>query len=550
MVNPLVFCNFEGAHWLVFGPNVPAMIYYSHITNISVSLIAGFFLLYKARKLLASKILFFTIISFVIWVFAALVFWASNRGDVIMFTWLIDILVEPLVYIGGLYFLYTLVKKADMPFSWKLILGLIYAPLAILLPSKLTLSAFDVASCLAVEGPMALYYSYFIEIFASVWLIAFAVRQYTVSKNVDDRKKIVYLSVGVLLFLFAFAWGNIIGSFTDDWALGDYGLFGMPIFIGFLIYSIVKFRLFNLRLIGANVLVIVLWLVTASLLSIQDIATSHAVVAVTLILTTLLGFALINAVRKEAKQLIQIEELAKNLEISNKGQENLIHIMNHQIKGYLGVAKIIFAELLSSDDFGNMPEASKPLLKKGLDNVTAGVDYVQGILKGASAQSGTLPYDMKPVDVRVLVLDLLLEQKEAAEQSPLKLSFTSHIEDGDYKTMGDAKELEESFKNLITNAIKYNSVGGKVEVSLVREGSKIIFSVKDQGVGISEEDKPRLFTAGGMGKESTKYNSDASGFGLVFVKGVAEAHKGKVSFRSNIGERGTTFYMEIPVVAQ
>lgn len=243
----------------------------------------------------------------------------------------------------------------------------------------------------------------------------------------------------------------------------------------------------------------------------------------------------------------QLQVAKEKLENSNKGQENLIHIMNHQIKGYLGVSKNIFAELLKSDDYGIMPDESKPLLKKGLESTDAGVNYVQGILKGTSAQSGTLPYDMKPVDVRLLVLDLLLQQKEIAEQSPLSLTFDSHIGEGNYNTVGDAKELEEAFKNLITNAIKYNTSNGRVSVSLTNKNGKIMFSVKDSGRGVTDEDKPKLFTAGGMGKDSMKYNSDASGFGLAFVKGVAEAHKGTVGYRLNAPEKGTTFFIEIPI---
>jgi signal transduction histidine kinase len=50
-----------------------------------------------------------------------------------------------------------------------------------------------------------------------------------------------------------------------------------------------------------------------------------------------------------------------------------------------------------------------------------------------------------------------------------------------------------------------------------------------------------------MGKNSIKHNTEASGFGLVFVKGVVEAHGGKVSYKSNAPEKGTTFFVELPV---
>jgi two-component system phosphate regulon sensor histidine kinase PhoR len=250
------------------------------------------------------------------------------------------------------------------------------------------------------------------------------------------------------------------------------------------------------------------------------------------------GFFLIRSVRREIEQRAQ-------LEVANAGQENLIHIMNHQIKGYLGTARSIFAELSQGNDYGEMPEASKPLLSKGLDEMAAGVDYVQGILRSDSAQSGAMPYTFAAIDLKNIVSDLVSKQKEIAEKAGL--SFESKIDDGDYTMQGDATMLEEAFKNLITNAIKYNNPNGNVTVALSRSNGKFLFSVKDTGLGISADDAKRFFTPGGVGKNSIHYNVEASGFGLSFVKPVVEKHNGKVWYISNAPEKGSTFFIELPV---
>ena len=246
---------------------------------------------------------------------------------------------------------------------------------------------------------------------------------------------------------------------------------------------------------------------------------------------------LINGVRKEVRQ-------REALAIANAGQESLIHAMNHQIKGYLGKGRAIFAELLTGD-YGSMPETAKPMLEEGLSQSAKGVDYVQGILRGASAANGLLPYDMKSVDLKNLVLDVIAHQKPVAESKGLL--FTSNITDDEYNIVGDATQLEEAFRNLIENAIKYNSPSGAVTVTLARDNKEIIFSVKDAGVGVAEDVKSRLFTAGGRSKDSTKYNADSSGFGLAFVKGVIESHKGNVGYKANVGEKGTTFFAKLPI---
>jgi len=545
MTSQLAICNFEGAHWLIFGPNVPPLIYYSHIPNIIISVLLAFYILFKNRKVLVNKILFYTIIAFELWVLFALIFWATNRGDMIMFAWLMDILVEPLVYIGCLYLLYVIFDKKDISFNKKLVLGVLYLPIALLLPTKLMLSGFDVGTCLANEGPVALYYTYFVEIVVTLWTVILCTRRFIASKEQNARKEILYLSIGTILLLLAFAWGNITGSFTDDWALGDYGLFGMPIFIGFLVYSIVRFRLFNIKIIGTTALVLTLWVATASLLSIQDIDTTHGVVAITLILTTIFGWSLINSVRKEVKQREKIEKLAEDLQVANEGQSNLIHIMNHQIKGYLSKSRNIFSELLADKEYGPINDEAKNMMTEGFNSLTEGVGFVQQVLNGSSAESGTLTYLMNPVNLKDLVTDVVAHQSGHIESK--KLTYSFDVDEGDYNTIGDNVQLRECFRNLIENSVNYTPEGG-IKMRLSRKENSILFTITDTGVGVSQEDMPKIFLKGGRGKDSLKININSTGYGLAFVKAVVEAHKGKVWCESEGTGHGSTFYMELPSV--
>src|SRR3989344_8390832 len=169
---------------------------------------------------------------------------------------------------------------------------------------------------------------------------------------------------------------------------------------------------------------------------------------------------------------------------------------------------MIFHELLSGS-YGVMPEKAQPPLAKGLETAADGVADVQSILRGASAAKGTLPYDMKPIDLAPIVAELVAEQQDAAKEQGL--SLTADIEGGDYRLTGDAVELKEAFKNLVTNAIKYNVPKGSIAVALRRTDGRMVFSVKDTGRGIPEEDRSRIFTTGGMGTDWLKYNPDAAG---------------------------------------
>lgn len=240
----------------------------------------------------------------------------------------------------------------------------------------------------------------------------------------------------------------------------------------------------------------------------------------------------------------QVEKLNHELEVANDGQANLIHIINHQIKGYLSKARNVFAELLSNGDYGVMPEEAKPMLSEGLKSLTEGVEFVTDFLNASNIEKGSYAYQMGQCDFQLLVQEVAEKQKSTAEEKGLL--FEVAIAEGDYKITGDAAQLGQAIRNLVDNSIKYTSAGG-LKLNLERKSDKILLAVSDTGMGISDELKPRLFTKGGRSKDSLKVNVNSTGFGLSFVKSVVEAHGGRVWAESTGPNQGSTFYVELPI---
>ena len=187
-----------------------------------------------------------------------------------------------------------------------------------------------------------------------------------------------------------------------------------------------------------------------------------------------------------------------------------------------------------------------PLLQKGFDETTMGVDYVRSILHGASAENGTLPYEMVKMDFKEVVESVFEKQKVYPQQKGLKVSL--NIEEGDYSMTGDITQLGEAVKNMIDNGMNYTEEGS-IDLNLSSNGNKILLVIKDTGIGLKDEDKPKLFKSGGRGVDSLKINVNSTGYGLAFVKGVVEAHKGRVWAESEGPGKGSTFYMELPNLA-
>ena len=111
----------------------------------------------------------------------------------------------------------------------------------------------------------------------------------------------------------------------------------------------------------------------------------------------------------------------------------------------------------------------------------------------------------------------------------------------------DPKRIEEIFSNLITNAINYSPEGGKVTVSARGLGEYMEIKVTDMGVGIEEEELPKIFDKFYRVKHPKTRQVMGTGLGLAIVKGIIQAHNGTIDVQS-APDKGTTFRILLPII--
>ena len=242
-------CMWEAPQYLFFSPEVDPLIYYSHLFPAVAALILAVIVIASRHKSLSSVL--FVIISLLFVVFAVLdlLLWAIIDSSWIMFYWSAIIYVELLIYTVTLYLILVFSYGEDISTKAKAALGVLLLPLLIFGPTNLNLSGFDYSNCwrLAVEGPLS-YYLYAVEIVIVGWILS---TLFLIRRKVKDEERIRmsrYLIVGSLLFLLALSSGNIFGTIfqgelgENSWIIAQYGLFGMPLFLGFVMYIIVRFH--------------------------------------------------------------------------------------------------------------------------------------------------------------------------------------------------------------------------------------------------------------------------------------------------------------------
>lgn len=164
---------------------------------------------------------------------------------------------------------------------------------------------------------------------------------------------------------------------------------------------------------------------------------------------------------------------------------------------------------------------------------------VNRILELARLRAGVLPLERTPVDLTEVVARAVEELRPQAESA--EVSVTQRQSGERFEIVGDEAWLVQVAVNLLGNAIRYTPKGGAIDVDLVDAGHEVRFVVEDTGIGIPPSAISTLFEP----YRQAHRDRGGSGLGLAIVRGVAEAHGGRVTVESTEG-KGSRFTVTLP----
>jgi signal transduction histidine kinase len=494
------------------------------------------FVLIKSKFSFLAKLFTLFIIPFCLWLIFDAIIWVTPNYYLVTLLWAPLDYLNIIFYLFALYFLIVIINGKDIENWQKVVLFAVSLPAWWLTSTGQSIVDFYQPWCEATNNSFLTNYKLVVEVAVIGAMIFFAGLGYMKSDR-NKRRQIVLVTSALVLFLSIFASTEYFASITGIYEINLYSLFILPVFLAMIIFSITNLNLFAYRTFGTQLLVYILLIMVGSQFFFLQNTTYRVLTLVTFSLSLFLGVILVRNVRRE-------ERLSLELAVANEGQANLLHIMNHQIKGYLSKSRNIFSELLTEPGYKACTEEAKPLLDEGFKSLTEGVNFITDFLNASNVDKGTYKYDMQPLNFKEIAEAMIGRQKSVAEDK--KLSYEVEIKDGNYEIKGDKLQLEQVVRNLIDNSIRYTPTGG-LNIFLKSENDKILFTIKDTGIGIDDELKPRLFTKGGRGKDSLKININSTGFGLAFVKDVVEAHGGRVWVESAGSGTGSSFFVELPI---
>jgi signal transduction histidine kinase len=244
----------------------------------------------------------------------------------------------------------------------------------------------------------------------------------------------------------------------------------------------------------------------------------------------------------EEKNLVITKQNLK-LDQLNKTKDRMMSIIAHDLRGTIGNQLTAVEVLTRIEEDQNVEIDRQSLLGNLKNSASYSLELLENLLHWTRLEEGASKYHPEEVKLNMLVNNCLSLYSESARAKDLSL-------------LKDMKEtvicymdkimMETIFRNLISNAIKFSNPGGTVTVGLRKNGGMVHFWVSDQGIGMSEAEKQKLFQNELNSRRGTA-NEKGAGMGLTLVQEFTKIHNGELLITSETG-KGSTFEITIACI--
>lgn len=240
------------------------------------------------------------------------------------------------------------------------------------------------------------------------------------------------------------------------------------------------------------------------------------------------------AVLNEVTQLKELDRL----------KSQMIQMTSHDLKNPLQAA-MSYLELLIEDGETVFSDDMREYSSIVWAQLSRMYRIINGILDLERVQSGKSKFEecvLEDVLARVMV-DL------AANARTKNLTMELEIQEKLPAVWGDVQQLGQAFTNIVENAVKFTSPGGRVCVRAVPNKQSVLIDVIDTGIGIPADEQGRVFDRFFRGRQQQISDSGGSGLGLSLVKAIVDSHHGEIELESEPG-RGTSIHLRLPVMVE
>ncbi len=218
----------------------------------------------------------------------------------------------------------------------------------------------------------------------------------------------------------------------------------------------------------------------------------------------------------------------------NKQQNNFLLSVTHELKTPIASMKLLLQTIRSR---ALSDEKRNELLDKSVMNADRLNELTENMLTAMQIENDNYQYGKESFSLTDMMENL-------ADSYKMRVDLSARIED-DVNVLGDRFILRISINNLLENAIKYGN-DSPIEVELKTKDKKALIFVKDQGIGIEDQERKKIFKKFYRVEDEEVRDTKGTGLGLFIVKETIEKHKGSIKIISN-EPKGTIFRIELPL---
>lgn len=539
-----------------------SLLLYSHVPTAFIAILVGSYI-YLRSKDSTSFQLFIVCILFALWALLDLGSWFTFFGHkVTMFTWSLLDLVGLLLFFFSFRFLYLFIKEKKPPIWVNSAILLLILPTIVTTIFGLNIPVYEANSCAALENSNVVLYPYVIQVVIIILVFLLTVVEYFRANNSVLKKKILFSGIGVFTFLtffFSATFGVSLLLADSDLSLyvynyEIYGLFGMPLFMFFLGYLIVKYKAFDIKLAGAQALVLVLTVLIGSQTLFSTTLAALTVSVITLLLILTFGYFLVKSVKREIALREQVEALVvdlnkanERLKVLDKMKSEFVSIASHQLRSPLTSIRG-YASMLVEGTYGKFPEKAKEVLDKIVESSKFMALSIEDYLNVSRIEAGNMKYEMAEFNLKDVAEKVTDELRPVAMKKGLVMVFRSDC-DGSCSVNADIGKTRQVIMNIVDNSMKYTPKGSITVVAHDDiEKKKMYISVQDTGVGLKKEAQGELFEKFVRAKNANSVNVTGTGLGLYVAKKMITDMKGNIWVESEGEGKGSTFHIELPLL--
>ncbi|MHB1050181.1 MAG: ligand-binding sensor domain-containing protein [Bacteroidota bacterium] len=248
----------------------------------------------------------------------------------------------------------------------------------------------------------------------------------------------------------------------------------------------------------------------------------------------------------QAETVRLLEESRQQKVIAEKANEmktRLLDMVAHDLKTPLVSVSIFAKELQNITPLNERAQEDVGIIQRSVERMLSLINNLLNISTIESGQFRLRKEEVNLVELAGMTVDGVRMQAQRKQQM---LHFIP-AEERECIVMADSHRMQEAIENIITNAIKYSPHGSEIVVGVEKSGDLVRFWVQDDGPGISDDDKLRLFKKFQTLSAKPTANEHSTGLGLAIVKEIVQAHDGRVYVESFPG-KGSKFVIELKSV--